>query len=113
LSRNAGEGSDRNCEKGDYLLTDEEKAALDRLSELYKHIVLLLNVGGVMDLSFLEAYENIDSILYIHQSGMEAGNAVADVISGAVTPSGKLTDSWAIIMRIIPILKPFPIIMGM
>ena len=95
LSRNAGEGSDRNCEKGDYLLTDEEKAALDRLSELYKHIVLLLNVGGVMDLSFLEAYENIDSILYIHQSGMEAGNAVADVISGAVTPSGKLTDSWA------------------
>lgn len=95
IARNAGEGADRFNKEGDYQLTKEEDAFIARLNELYSRVVLILNTGGLIDLGFTEKYPNIKSILYVHQPGMEAGNAVADIISGAVTPSGKLTDTWA------------------
>ena len=94
LARVAGEGADRFSEKGDYYLTEEEDAMLKRITELYSKVIVLLNTGGIVDCSFLEQYK-IDSLLLISQPGMEAGNAVADVLTGKVTPSGKLTDSWA------------------
>ena len=93
LSRTAGEGADRKNEPGDFLLTAEEQALLDAVCRLYEHVVLVLNTGGIMDLSFADEKENIDAILYIHQPGMEAGSAFADVLSGEVCPSGKLTDT--------------------
>ncbi len=94
LSRQAGEGKDRVNKEGDFLISDQEKRIIDRICTLYSHVVLALNTGGLIDLSFVDNYSNINAILYMHQPGMEAGNAFADLISGAVVPSGKLTDSW-------------------
>jgi beta-glucosidase len=95
LSRVAGEGKDRNSGAGDYKLTEEEKQQLADICAFYAHVVVAVNTGGLVDLSFMEEHSNIEALLYIVQPGMEGGNAFADVISGAVTPSGKLTDSWA------------------
>lgn len=95
LSRIAGENADRTVSGGDYLLSMEEYAMLAEICRLYQHVILLINTGGVVDLSFLDEFSNIEAILVISQPGMEGGNAVADVFTGAVTPSGKLTDTWA------------------
>ena len=95
LSRNAGEGADRHKDKGDYLLTDDEYSFIGRICSLYDKVVLIVNSGGMVDLSFTDDFDRIASILYISQPGMEAGNAVADILTGKVTPSGKLTDTWA------------------
>lgn len=94
LSRIAGEGADRFAEKGDYYLNDEEEAILAEITKLYAHTVVILNVGGVQDCSFLDRYK-VDAVLMMSQAGMESGNALADILTGDVTPSGKLTDSWA------------------
>ena len=95
LSRIAGEGTDRRDEELDYYLSKDERAMLDQLSACYKHIILLLNAGGIVDLSFLDEYPKIESVVNVLQPGQEGGNAVADVLCGKKTPSGKLADSWA------------------
>ena len=95
LSRVAGEGADRFDEAGDYYLTEEEKKQLADICGMYKHVIVAVNTGGLADLSFMDEYANIEALLQIVQPGMEAGNAFADIISGKVTPSGKMTDSWA------------------
>lgn len=94
LSRQAGEGYDRRVEKGDYLLSDVEEESLKLLSAHYKKLILVLNCGSVMDLSILDQ-TRIDAVLFYGQGGMEGGNALADILTGAVSPSGKLTDTWA------------------
>jgi len=94
LSRVAGEGADRKAEKGDYFISDEEEALLSSICARFEKVILLLNAGGPVDLSFTDRYP-IAAILQISQPGMEAGNAVADVLCGDVVPGGKLTDTWA------------------
>jgi beta-glucosidase len=94
LTRNAGEGADRLEAPGDYYLSDGEQKIISAVCSLYPHVIFVLNVGGLVDLSFLDDYPSIESVVYMHQPGMEAGNALADILSGKVTPSGKLTDSW-------------------
>ena len=93
LSRNSGEGADRKNEKGDYLLSDNEISDISLLSENYQRLVLLLNVGGVIDIS--PVYDKADAVLLIGQAGIGAGSATADILSGKTTPSGKLTATWA------------------
>lgn len=95
LSRVAGEGADRFNKPGDYYLTEQEKKNLGDICHFYEKVILVVNTGGLVDLSFVEEYPNIYSILQLVQPGMEGGNALADVISGHVTPSGKMTDTWA------------------
>lgn len=95
ISRVAGEGTDRFNTEGDYYLTDSERNAISRVCALYKQVILVVNAGGLVDLSFTEKYENIDAILQLVQPGMEGGNAFADVVSGKVSPSGKMADTWA------------------
>ncbi len=95
LSRVAGEGADRFDAEGDYYLTKEEKQQLSDICSMYKHVIVAVNTGGLADLSFMDEYSNIEALLQIVQPGMEAGNAFADIISGKVTPSGKMTDTWA------------------
>ena len=95
LARQAGEGGDRKVEAGDFLLTDGEKETIKLLAEKYEKFVLAINCGSAMDLSCLDDIPGINAILYICQLGTEGGHAFADVISGAVTPSGKLSSSWA------------------
>ncbi len=95
LSRVAGEGADRYDRKGDYYLSDEEEQLISNICALYPKVVLVLNTGGQVDLSFVDKYPNIGAILQIAQLGCEGGNAFADVFSGKVTPSGKLAATWA------------------
>ena len=95
LSRQAGEGGDRRAEPGDYYVTEEEKAAIRFCAENYEKFVLIINCGSVMDMGFTEEIPGINAILYICQPGTQGGNAVADLLSGQVPPSGKLTDTWA------------------
>ncbi len=94
LSRQAGEGKDRVNGGGDFVLSEQEEQMIEKICALYPHVVVVLNTGGIVDLSFADRYANIEGILYMHQPGMEAGNALADLLSGEVVPSGKLTDSW-------------------
>ena len=95
LSRVAGEGADRNAAKGDYYLKDDEHQMLADLCSYYKNMIVAVNAGGQVDLSFMDEFSNIKALLILSQPGMEGGNAFADVISGKVNPSGKLVDSWA------------------
>ena len=95
LSRVAGEGADRFAAPGDYFLQPEEHQMLADICAVYPRVILLVNTGGVVDLSFLDEFPQIQALLVISQPGMEGGNAVADVLLGKVNPSGKLTDSWA------------------
>ena len=95
LARQAGEGGDRKVEEGDFLLTEGEKKTIKFLSEKYEKFVLAINCGSAMDMNFLSEIPGINAIVYICQLGTEGGHAFADVISGAVTPSGKLASTWA------------------
>lgn len=95
ISRVAGEGADRFNEKGDYLLTDAEEEDIRNICRLYERVIIVLNTGGVMDLSFLDEFSNIYGLVDMGQAGMEGGNALADVLSGRVNPSGRLTATWA------------------
>lgn len=95
LSRQAGEGKDRRVEKGDYLLSNVETESLRLLRKHYKKLMLILNCGGVMDLSILDEIP-MDAVLFFGQGGMEGGNALADILTGKTCPSGCLTDTWAI-----------------
>lgn len=94
VARQAGEGGDRKAEKGDYLLSNIEVASIKKLAAHYKNLLLVINCGSAMDLSILDEVE-IGAVLHFSQGGMEGGNAFADIVSGKVTPSGKLTATWA------------------
>ena len=93
LTRQAGEGADRKDRPGDYYLTDDEKALLESITKNYKDTVLVLNVGAVIDLSFLDEM-NFSAVVLLMQGGMETGNGLADVLTGKVNPSGRLADTW-------------------
>jgi len=95
LSRISGEGADRHPVKGDYYLSDVEEEQLREVCAAYKKVIVVLNVGGVMDLSFLDRYP-IDALVLLSQAGMEGGNVLADVLTGKVCPSGRLSETWAL-----------------
>ena len=98
IGRTAGEDKDYANEAGSYLLTEEELENLRVLTTYFKQVAVLLNVSNIIDMSWVSdpAYQGrICSVLYIWQGGMEGGHAVADLLSGKVTPSGKLTDTIA------------------
>jgi len=112
LSRQAGEGGDRRAEKGDMFLTDEEREAIRFCAEHYANFVLVINCGSSMDMAFVEEIPGINAILYICQLGMEGGNAFADTVSGAVTPSGRLADTWAKTYNDIPFAQEYSYLNG-
>lgn len=93
LGRQSGEGEDRCTKKGDYYLNDSEETLLTSIASHYEHTVLILNCCGIVDLSFLDRL-HIDAVLQMGYLGMEGGTAVAELLSGKETPSGKLTDTW-------------------
>ena len=94
ISRVAGEGKDRLAVKGDYYLTEVEKENLKLIATGFKNSIVVLNTS-VIDTNFFHEIEELDALLFMSLAGMEGGNALADVLSGVVTPSGKLTDTWA------------------
>lgn len=106
LGRTAGEDRDNSADKGSWYLTDEEEALLEIVSKHFEKTVVLLNVGNIIDMKWVEKY-NIKSVMYVWQGGQEGGNAVADLLSGNVTPSGKLTDTIASDISLYPGVKNF------
>lgn len=94
VSRQAGEGNDREAVEADYYLDELEKANLKAISEYYKKTLVVINCGGVIDTAFMEEFQ-INGLIFYAQGGEEGGNAFADIVSGKVNPSGKLTDTWA------------------
>lgn len=107
ISRIAGENADRYCKEGDYLLSKEEHTMLAEICERYLRVIVVVNTGGLVDLSFMDEFENISALLQVMQPGMEGGHAFCDIISGKVTPSGKLTDSWALTYQDYPNAESF------
>ena len=95
ISRDSSEGRDRTATKGDYYLTDEEDQNLDILADHFEKVIVLLNVGAVIDMSKLKHRPGINAILFVGQVGSYTGNIVADAILGKTNPSGKLVDTWA------------------
>ena len=92
LSRNMGEGGDRLPIKGEVFLTDTEINDIFYLENNYKKFMLILNVGGVIDLS---PVIRISNILLLSQLGSVTGDILPDIILGKLNPSGKLTATWA------------------
>lgn len=91
IGRNAGEGADRQV-KDDYYLSHKELILIKSVSKAFhsknKKVAVVLNIGGVIDV--MEWRDDVDAILLAWQPGVEGGNAIADIISGKVNPSGKL-----------------------
>ncbi|MBQ9046741.1 MAG: glycoside hydrolase family 3 C-terminal domain-containing protein [Solobacterium sp.] len=94
LSRKEGEGRDNSYEKGNYLPADWEIEQIRTLRSRYDKLILLLNIGSVLDMQEINAI-GPDAVLVIYQGGAELGAAAADMIAGIVPPSGKLTTTWA------------------
>lgn len=98
IGRTAGEDQDNANEQGSYQLTDDEKGMLKMVTTYFEQTVVVLNVSNIIDMSWLSDESlvyPVSSVIYAWQGGMEGGNAIADVLAGDVTPSGKLTDTIA------------------
>ena len=95
LGRSSGEDRENVLAPGSYYLTEEEKDMLRLVTAQFPDAVLLLNIGAVMDLSFLDDY-SFGAVMILWQGGMESGNAAADLLCGKETPSGRLTDTVAL-----------------
>ena len=95
LSRNAGgEECDRRYED-DYLLTASEKALAAQVCDAFECVILVLNINGLIDLSWTEAFPQIRGILFLGIPGECGATALVRILSGRVTPSGKLAFTWA------------------
>lgn len=112
ISRQAGEGLDRRIEKGENEPAAEEIAHIRRLTELYAKTILVINTGSSLDLSSLDAIEGISSVIYFCQQGMEGGNALAAVLSGQVSPSGRLATTWPVKYEDIPYAMDYSYLNG-
>ncbi|MBQ0051829.1 MAG: glycoside hydrolase family 3 C-terminal domain-containing protein [Treponema sp.] len=98
VGRTAGEDKDYIAEKGSWYLTDVEMTNIKVLCQNFNDVIIIFNTSGIMDTAWINSDEfagKIKAVVYAWQGGQEAGRACANVISGIVTPSGKLTDTIA------------------
>ena len=94
IGRTAGEDRDAKAEKGSYFLTDTEEDMLAKVCAAFEKVAVLLNIGSVMDMEWVERYAP-QAVLCVWQGGMEGGHGAADVLMGRVNPCGKLPDTIA------------------
>ena len=108
ISRNAGEGADRKVE--DFYLSEAEQAQIKAIAGAFhakdKKLIVVLNIGGAIETTSWK--DNADAIVLAWQPGIEGGNAVADILSGTVNPSGKLAQTFPVKYDDVPSAKNFP-----
>lgn len=91
IGRAAGEDRENNLEEGSYYLTADEKTLLDQVTSTFDKTVVLLNIGNIIDMEWVEGYgDKLSAVMLVWQGGMESGNAVVDLLSGDCAPSGRL-----------------------
>lgn len=97
ICRFSGEGWDRKGEKqdGDFYLSEKEEKMIKDVTDNFAKVIFVINAGAQIDCSAFAENEKVSSVLYSWQGGMEGGLAVADILTGAVDPSGKLVDTFA------------------
>lgn len=95
VARTSGEGSDRKKAAGDYELSEIEVTNITFLTEHFDNTIVIINAGGVIDTKPLRNLKGIGAVLLMSQAGAAGGLALADVLTGKVTPSGHLTTTWA------------------
>lgn len=106
IGRTAGEDQDNNAKAGSYCLTETEEDMIRRVCEVSERTVVVLNVGNIIDMSWVEKYHP-QAVLYAWQGGQEGGNGVADVLTGKVCACGKLTDTIAADIKDYPSTENF------
>lgn len=94
IGRAAGEDRDNKPERGSYYLTNLEENLLSRVATAFRKTVVVMNIGSPMDFAWCERIR-LSSVLIVWQGGMESGNALADVLTGAREAGGRLTDTIA------------------
>ncbi len=107
ICRFSGEGWDRKSsydknddgesifEEGDFYLSHAEKKMVEQVKKYFQNIVVVMNVGGMVDTSWFKEDSQIQSVLMAWQGGMEGGAAAAELLCGIGNPSGKLSDTFA------------------
>lgn len=106
LGRTAGEDKDNSAQEGSYLLNNDEMTLLKMVCAAFDRTIVLLNVGNIIDMKWVETVDP-SAVLYVWQGGQEGGNAVLDVLTGEVSPSGKLADTIAYDIADYPSTKDF------
>lgn len=101
IGRGAGESADLQDAYGSFRLHWQEDMLLKAACENFDTVIVLLNCPGVMDTSFMERYP-IKALVFTGYLGEVAGDAVADILTGKVNPSGKTVDTWAKRYRFYP-----------
>ena len=94
LARTAGEDKDNKMLEGAYCLTSIEEDMLQKVRKTFAKMIVLLNTGNIMDMSFMDQYRP-DAVMYVWQGGMIGGLGTVDVLTGKVCPSGRLSDTIA------------------
>ena len=94
ITRGTGEAQDNTLNPGDYCLTEQEKVLLDTVSRYFSKTVVVLNTGYPIEMNWAREYP-IDAILWSGLNGMAGGQALAEILEGTVSPSGRLPDTWA------------------
>ena len=112
VARQAGEGADRKLDNGDNALSENEFYNIKLCAERYRKTIVVINIGSSFDMKFLDEIEGINAVVFFCQQGSMGGKAFADLISGSETPSGKLTDTWAIKYEDIPFSDSYSYLNG-
>ncbi len=106
IGRTAGEDQDNKDEEGSYRLTQIEKDMISKVCKEFERTIVLLNVGNIIDMSWVEECKPA-AVMYVWQGGQEGGNGVVDVLTGQVSPCGKLSDTIAYHIEDYPSTKHF------
>lgn len=94
ICRFSGEGWDRKGES-DFYLTKEETAMVTAVTEAFDKVIVVMNVGGMVDTCWFRENERIQAVLMAWQGGIEGGSAAAELLMGLGNPCGKLSDTFA------------------
>ena len=106
IGRTAGEDRDNWLHEGSYLLSKDEEEMIEKVTNYFNDVIVVLNVGNIIDLSFLDKF-HVKGLVIAWQGGMEGGRATSDVLCGDVNPSGKLSDSIPYSIEDVPSNKYF------